>query len=103
MIVAGHVPGGEAGASADARRVDGAADGDEPLHDFLEQAANDLRLAALVVAGHEGTHQSACRHAAEATALFGENHPRAMPRRRNGGAHARRTSAADEDIGFEAC
>ena len=79
-----------------------AADRDEPLHYFLEQPADDLRLAFLVVAGHERPDETARGHAAQTSALFRDENAGAVPRRGHGRADSRGAAADDKhvEIGF---
>ena len=71
---------------------------DEPLDDFVEEPAYDLRLAGLVVARHERPDEPARRHAAEAVAALDDKRPRAVPRRGNRRADPGRPTADDKYI-----
>ena len=80
--------------------MDRAAARHEPLDDLVEEAADDLHGARLVVARHERSDKAARRHATETVAALDKQHARAVPRGGYCGAHACRSAAGNQHVGL---
>ena len=79
--------------------MDGAAEFDHAVDDFGEDAFDDHDFTGGVVAGHEGGHEAAGGHAAQAVALFHYEGFGSVACGSDGGAHSCGASADHDDVG----
>ena len=69
-------------------------------YELVIEAYDDLALTGRIIAGHEGTDQSACGHAAQTVVVLRQQYLRAVTRRAYRRSDSRAAAANDQHFGL---
>ena len=98
MVMTGSYPRRERSGCADLGRMDGSAEGNHPVDDFREEAADDHDFAGCIVAGHKRGYKASCGHSSETSSLLENHSAGTVSSRSNGCTYSRRTTTDNKDI-----